>query len=145
VFTPLGMLRTVIQIPGNRHDVQGLYALLKTSFHGLLLGDNAYSARPSKARELEAAGIKALAAKRTNTQQPHPKAIRALLREWRRRVERRISMFDAQFAAARTLCRSDWHHIARRWMKVTAHNMSRLLNIHSNLKRESVAHFRLAA
>ena len=42
MVTPQGRIAAVVQIPGHRHDVQGLYALLKTSFAGHLLGDNAY-------------------------------------------------------------------------------------------------------
>ncbi len=34
IFTPEGRITFVIQIAGNRHDVNGLYVLLKTSFQG---------------------------------------------------------------------------------------------------------------
>jgi len=32
VFTPGGRIAFVLQVPGNRHDVQGLYGLMKTTF-----------------------------------------------------------------------------------------------------------------
>lgn len=145
VFTPTGLIRTVVQIPGNRHDVQGLYALLKSSLRGLVLGDNAYTPRPEKARKLADVGIEVIAAQRSDAVERHPKLVRILLKDWRRRVERRIALFDEQFNASDTLCRSPQHYRARRWMKVLAHNLSRLLNSLNHLKRESVAHYRLAA
>src|SRR5207244_144151 len=37
IYTPEGRIAFIQQIPGNRHDVNGLYALLKTSFKGSLL------------------------------------------------------------------------------------------------------------
>jgi hypothetical protein len=145
LFTQTGLIANVVQIPGNRHDVQGAYALLKTALRGLVLGDNAYTPRPSKARKLEAAGIQVVAAQRSDATKPYPPAVRTLLKDWRRRAERLIALFDAQFAGTRTLCRSPRHYCARRWMKVLAHNLSRLLNDLNRLPRESVAHYHLAA
>lgn len=145
VFTPLGMIRTIVQMPARRHDVQGLYQLLSSNLKGLLLGDNAYSPNPRMAQQLREIGVEVLASKRRNAAHPHPETIRKLLHEWRRRIERQIALFNAQFHASNTVNRSARHYIARRWFKATAHNISRLLNLHSDLNRESVAHFRLAA
>jgi hypothetical protein len=139
------MLRTVVQIPGRRHDVNGLYALLKRSVRGLVLGDNAYSPRPKKRTQLERRGIAMVAAKRSDAKKPLPEAIANLLKQWRPRVERRIANFNQQFCAHRTLNRSALHYVARRWMKATAHNIARLINLHNKLPRDSYAHFWMAA
>ena len=70
---------------------------------------------------------------------------KALLKQWRGKVERRIGLLDQQFNAGRTLCRSRRHYEARRWAKVLSHNLSRHLNRKLRRPRESVAHFRLVA
>ena len=70
---------------------------------------------------------------------------KARLKRWRGQVERRIGLFDGQFHAGRTLCRSRRHYEARRWAKVLSHNLSRHLNRKLRRPTESVAHFRLAA
>lgn len=54
IFTPEGRIAFVVQIAGNRHDVNGLYALLKTTFEGHLLGDNAYWPKAKKRSKLAA-------------------------------------------------------------------------------------------
>ncbi|GMV83813.1 MAG: hypothetical protein AMXMBFR7_49970 [Planctomycetota bacterium] len=41
IFSMNGYVAHIQHIPGNRHDVQGLYDLLKTAFEGHLLGKNA--------------------------------------------------------------------------------------------------------
>jgi hypothetical protein len=57
IFTPGGRIVFVLQVPGNRHDIHGLYALMKTAFRGHLHGNNAYWPRVSKRAALEACGI----------------------------------------------------------------------------------------
>ncbi|GEM_PF-5736344 len=52
IFTPQGRIAFTLQIAGNRHDVNGLYALLKSSFHGHLFGDNAYWPKAKNAPSL---------------------------------------------------------------------------------------------
>ena len=133
------------QVPGNRHDVQGLYALLKSTFVGHLLGDNAYWPRAEKRERLERKGITVMAASRSNWHFQYPPKQKAWLKRTRGRVERRIGLFDKQFHADRTLCRSPRHYRARRWTKALAHNVSRYVNAAEKLPRESLAHFRLAA
>jgi hypothetical protein len=59
-------------------------------------------------------------------------------------VERRIGLFDQEFHAGRTLCRSRRHYEARCWAKVLSHNLSRYLNRKLRRPRESLMHFRLA-
>lgn len=145
VFTPQGRIACSLQIPGNRHDVQGLYALLKTPFIGHLLGDNAYWPRESKRRELVDHGITVMAASRSNWKFQYSKKERRWLNRTRAGVERRIGLFDAQFHAGRTLCRSLKHHLARRSAKALAHNCSRHANSVWNWPGESVAHFHAAA
>jgi len=67
----------------------------------------------------------------------------ALLKRWRGQAERRLGLFDQQFHADRTRCRSRRHHGARRWIKVLSHNLSRHLNGHLGRPPELLAHFRL--
>lgn len=133
------------QVPGHRHDVQGLYALLKSAFVGHLLGDNAYWPKAEKRARLERKGITIMAASRSNWRFQYPPEVKAWLKRTRGRVERKIGLFDAQFHAGRTLCRSPRHYRARRWMKALSHNLSRHVNAAEKLPRESLAHFRLAA
>ena len=145
VFTPGGRIAFVLQVPGNRHDVQGLYGLLKTTFRGRLLGDNAYWPKAAKREALTQKGITVTAAARSNWKVRNTAEEKTLLRQWRGKVERRIGLFDRQFNAGRTLCRSRRHYEARRWFKVLSHNLSRHLNRKLRRPRESVAHFQLAA
>jgi hypothetical protein len=145
VFTPGGRIAFVLQVPGNRHDVQGLYGLLKTTFHGHLLGDNAYWPKAAKREALARQGLTVTAAARSNWKVQNTAQEKALLKQWRGKVERRIGLFDAQFHAGRTLCRSPRHYEARRWAKVLSHNLSRHLNRKLRRPAESVAHFGLAA
>jgi len=145
VFTPGGRIAFVLQVPGNRHDVQGLYGLLKTTFHGHLLGDNAYWPKAAKREALARQGLTVTAAARSNWKVHNTADEKALLKQWRGKVERRIGLFDAQFHAGRTLCRSPRHYEARRWAKVLSHNLSRHLNCKLRRPAESVAHFWLAA
>jgi len=145
VFTSGGRIAFVLQVPGNRHDVQGLYGLLKTTFRGHLVGDNAYWPKATKRETLARRGITVTAATRSNWKVQNTAEEKTLLRQWRGKVERRIGLFDQQFYAGRTLCRSRRHYEARRWFKVLSHNLSRHLNRKLRRPAESVAHFRLAA
>lgn len=145
VFTPGGRIAFVLQVPGNRHDVQGLYGLLKTTFRGRLLGDNAYWPKAAKREALTRKGITVTAAARSNWKVQNTAEEKTLLKQWRGKVERRIGLFDRQFNAGRTLCRSRRHYEARRWFKVLSHNLSRYVNRKLRRPRESVSHFQLAA
>jgi len=139
IFTPQGRIAFVIQVPGNRHDVHGLYALLKTGFAGALLGDCAYQPNPSKDLKLRAQGIHMHAAQKANAKHPRPQFLRRWLHRRRSPVERRIGLFNTQFSAQRTLNRSARHYLARRWTKALAHNCSRHINGKLKLRVESVA------
>ena len=145
IFTPSGCIAFVLSIAGNRHDVNGLYALLKTSFSGALLGDSAYQPNSSKDAHLRAQGIHMHAEQRANAKRPRPAFLRQWLHARRSRVERRIGLFDIQFHADRTLNRSVRHYHARRWTKVLTHNLSRHVNRANAFPLESVAHFHAAA
>lgn len=144
IFTPQGRLAFVQQVPGQRHDSQGLYALLKTAFKGKLLGDNAYWPRKAMREKLEAKGIPVMAESRSNWKFQYAPRTKKWLKKRRGRVERRIGLFDKQFHAGSTLCRSAKHYHARRWTKALAHNLSRHVNAARKLPAESMAHFRLA-
>ena len=145
IFTPEGRIVFVVQIAGNRHDVNGLYALLKTTFQGHLLGDNAYWPKAKKRSKLAEKKITITADTRSNWHIKNPPEEQDLLDTWRGRVERRIGLFDTQFYAGRTLCRSLKHYHARRWTKIFAHNFSRHLNTELNRPEESLMHYQLAA
>jgi len=132
-------------VAGNRHDVQGLYALLYTSFRGRLLGDNAYTPGRSRDLELREQQIAVVAMTRKNSRQPLPSRTRAFVRVNRGRVERRISLFNLQLHANRTLCRSARHYCARRWFKALTHDVSRYLNPKLHRATESMLHFRMAS
>ena len=145
VFTPGGHLAFVLQVPGHRHDVQGLYGLLKTSFRGHLLGDNAYWPKAAQRPQLAARGITVTAPVARSWHLQNTAEEEALLAKWRWPVERRIGLFDRQFHADRTLCRSRRHYEARRWTKLLSHNLSRHLNRKLHRPLESLAHFWLVA
>ena len=145
IFTPEGLIAFVVQIAGNRHDVNGLYALLKTTFQGHLLGDNAYWPKEKKRSKLAKKEITITADTRSNWHIKNPPEEQELLDAWRGSVERRIGLFDTQFHAGRTLCRSIKHYRARRWTKTLAHNFSRHLNSELNKPEESLMHYQLAA
>jgi hypothetical protein len=53
VFTPDGRIAFMLQLEGNRHDVQGLYACFETAFRGCLPADNGYWPKQDKRLELE--------------------------------------------------------------------------------------------
>jgi len=146
IFTPGGRVAFVIQVPGNRHDTQGLYALLSTSFAGCLLADNGYWPNPKKREALLENGVQVIAAARSNGKKAvNTPEEKKLLKEWRGRVERRIGLFDKQFHAGRTLCRSEKHYRARRWAKVLTHNASRHINAVLGRPLEVLAPMRAAA
>ena len=145
IYTPEGRIAFIQQIPGNRHDVNGLYALLKTSFKGTLLADAGYLPKKKKREQLEAHGITTHAQKRSNMKDQHCAYIKQWLHKKRSAIERRISLFDQQFHAVRTLNRSATHYHARRWTKALSHNCSRHINQDNQLPLHSVAHFHAAA
>ncbi|MBE7463058.1 MAG: transposase [Planctomycetes bacterium] len=145
IFSTKGYIAHVQQIPGNRHDVQGLYALLKTAFEGHLLGDNAYWPKREKRAALERQNIRVTAASRSNWQYQHAQPVAESLRRHRSSIERRIGLFDRQFHTQNTLNRSRRHYEARRWTKALAHNLSRHVNHANGWPQESLAHYRLAS
>lgn len=145
IFTPHGMIACLAQVPGNRHDVQGLYALLHSSFCGRLLGDNAYTPGCTLDRKLREQRIEVVALTRKDSRLPLPSRTRAFVKLNRGRVERRISLFNQQLHAQRTLCRSDRHYRARRWFKALSHNVARYLNPKLHRASESMLHFRIAS
>jgi hypothetical protein len=145
IFTPQGRVAFLVAVPGNRHDVIGLYALLKTPFTGALLGDCAYQPNKTKAQELKTHGLRVHAEQRSNAKEPRPEFLRKWIHTRRSQIERRIGLFDKQFHADRTLNRSVRHYHARRWTKALAHNCSRHINLAKQFAFESVAHFNAAA
>jgi len=142
VFTLDGRLAFLVQVAGDRHDTQGLYALLHTAFQGALLADNGYWPSREKRAELEARGVTVLAGTRSYQKFRHTPEDTALLKKHRPRVERFIGLFDAQFHASRTVARSVKNYMARRWCKALAHNGSRFVNRCRGWAFESVAHLR---
>lgn len=145
IFTPHGMLAGMVQLPGNRHDVQALYALLRTEFRGRLFADNAYTPGAKLDRQLQAREVFVVAQTRKDSRRPLPRRTRLFVHAQRCRVERRIGLFDRQFHAERTLCRSARHYCARRWFKALAHNLSRYMNPQLRYAPERMLHFRIAA
>jgi len=145
MITPSGLIAFMVQIAGNRHDVMGLYSLLETSFVGHLLGDNSYWPKPPKRKALQEKGITVTAATREDWHFQHSPEVAAALSKTRYSIERRFSMFNEQFHADRTLCRSPKHYFARRWTKALAHNASRYINAKNGLPHDSVQHFHIAA
>jgi hypothetical protein len=133
-----------VQVAGNRHDVNGLYALLRDSFRGHLVGDNAYWPKEEKRGALAERGVTITAATRSNWAVKSTPEEKALLKQ-RGKIERFIGLLDRQFHAHRTLNRSRRHYEARRWTKAAAHNAARLLNNRLALPAEAYQHFHLAA
>ena len=142
VFTPDGRIAFMLQLEGNRHDVQGLYSFLETSFRGCLLADNGYWPKQDKRVELEEHGIIIIACTRSNQKYRHTQNDAALLKKHRPHVERFIGLFDQQFNATKTRCRSFKNYVARRWTKALAHNASRFINIENDWPINSVTHLR---
>ena len=101
---------------------------MKATFRGHLLGDNAYWPKATKREALTRQGITVTAATRSNRTVRNTAEEKALLKRRRGKVERCIGLFDQQFHADRTRCRSRRHYEARRWAKVLSHNLSRHLN-----------------
>jgi len=145
IGTPEGRIAMLVQIPGNRHDVQGLYALLNSTFQGHLLGDNAYWPREEMDHVLIRRGICMTAKPREGFKFQYPACFRDELKHQRARIERRIALFNIQFHAGRTLNRSKHHYLARRWTKALAHNLTRDINASFGLPLESIASFRAVA
>lgn len=115
-------------MPGNRHDVQGLYALLNTTFRGHLIGDNAYWPQERRDCELIRAGIVMTANTRDGFKFQYPCDFCRALNRTRRLIERYIAQFNHQFHAARTFNRSAVHYVARRWMKALSANATKHFN-----------------
>ena len=145
IFTKNGFISYIVQVPGHRHDVQGLYALLKTPFRGHLLGDNAYWPRHDQDPKLIQHGIIMTAQTRTGFSFEYEPVFKKELRHTRAHIERRIAMFNKQFNAGSTQNRSKYHYMARRWCKAAAHNLSRHLNRLLARPLESCAHFHAVA
>jgi len=139
------MIACIAQVPGNRHDVNGLYCLLYTSFRGRLLADNAYTPGRKLDAELREHQIQVVAQTRKDSRLPLPPQTGRFVKANRGRVERRISLFNQQFHANRTLCRSSRHYVARRWFKALGHDLSRFLNPKLHRRGEGMLHFRVAA
>jgi Transposase DDE domain. len=142
VFTPDGRIAFMLQLAGNRHDIQGLYSFLETSFRGCLLADNGYWPKQDKRIELEEHGISVIACTRSNQKFRHTPGDAALLKKHRPHVERFIGLFDQQFNATKTRCRNIRNYVARRWSKAMAHNASRFINKKNGWPINSVAHLR---
>jgi len=145
VVTPGGMIAFLQQMPGNRYDVQGLYALLKTSFSGQLVADSAYWPRGEMRERLAVRGIYVTAETHSNWRFQYPAAVAGAIKRWRSEIERWISLFNRQFYADKTLCRSVKHYLARRWMKALSFNVARWINKKKGLPKESFLHFHLIA
>jgi IS5 family transposase len=146
IVTPHGRVAFVVQVPGNRHDTQGLYALLRSNFQGRLLADNGYWPRQEKREALLKKGIQVTAAARTNGKNAvNTPEEKTLLKKHRSRIERYISLFNQQFHAERTLCRSEKHYRARRWAKALAYNASRHINKALGRPLEALVRMRAAA
>ena len=139
------MIRTLVQLPGQRHDVNGLYALLKTAFKGALIGDSAYQPNAKKRAALNQQGIRAHAIPKRNAKLPLAPILVEWLHKQRAPIERRIGLFNEQFNAHRTLNRSARHYLARRLTKALAHNISRHINVKNGRPKERVAYMRYAA
>ena len=144
IVTPDGYIACVLQLAGNRHDVNGLYEFLKNSFAIHLIGDKAYWPKASLREELAAQSVTVTAPVRSNMKAKNTAAEKKLLKK-RGRIERIIGLFDRQFHADRTLNRSRRHYEARRWTKVVAHNLSRHINVAQSFPIESLQHYRLAS
>lgn len=144
IYTPDGHILDLINIPGNRHDVNGLYALLHDTFRGHLVGDSAYWPKPHKRQQLAEKGITITAEACEKWTIKNTPEEEALLKE-RVKIERFIARFDRQFHAYRTLNHSRRHYAARRWTKAVAHNAARLLNHRLDIPAETYLHFHLAA
>lgn len=139
------MLVGNIHIPGNRHDVHGAYALLKSAFAGVFYADNAYTPNATKREELHAKGIRICAVPKKNAKLPLAPCLDEYLRKERGAIERFIALFNEQFHAGRTLNRAVRHYLARRAFKMFSHNCSRVTNDTIKRSRHSVAHFHAAA
>jgi len=125
--------------------VIGLYSLLETSFTGHLIGDNAYWPKRDKRKALEEKGITVTAATRDDWHIRNSPQVASRISKVRYVIERRIHLFNEQFHAHRTLCRSRKHYLARRWTKAVAYNVTRYINSKNNWNYESVIHFQIAS
>lgn len=145
VYTPHGLIATLTQLSGNRHDSKALYALLETSFRGVLLGDNAYTPHKKLRGELHERGIRVVWQTRDDARESLPSRTKVFVKSSRFRVERFIALFCRQFSGGKTACRNARHYLARRWMKALTHNLSRYLSPKLDRPAQSVQHFNLSA
>lgn len=145
MFTAEGRVATLVQVPGNRHDVNGLYALLKTAFQGTLYADCAYAPNARLSEQLKKAGIRVVPARKKNARLPLAPELAEFQKKRRAPIERRIGLFDDQLNARRTLNRSEPHYRARRWTKALARNTSIHINVQNEWTTEATSHFRAAS
>ena len=122
----------------------GLYDLLTTAFAGHLIGDSGYWPKAKPRAALAAKGITIDAATCPKWTFQNPPKTAELINSHRRPVERIIGLYNQQFHAGTTRCRSPKHYHARRWTKALAHNLSLYINYTNNWPLESLVHFRLA-
>lgn len=139
------MLVCALQLPGAQHDVNGLYALLKTSFSGALYADNAYWPKADKREELLAHGITVCVVPKKNAKLSLAPSLDKHLRKQRGVIERFIALYNQQFHAGQTLNRSERHYRARRAFKLLSHNCSRVANAVLYRSIHSLQHFHAAA
>jgi hypothetical protein len=144
IVTEGGLIAFIHQMPGNRHDVIGLYDLLTTAFTGHLIGDSGYWPKPKPRAALEARGITVTAGTCKAWHYQNPPEIAELIDNHRRPVERIIGLYNQHFHAGTTRCRSPKHYHARRWTKALAHDLSLYINYTNHWPLESLVHFRLA-
>jgi hypothetical protein len=109
------------------------------------MGDNAYWPQEKMDPLLVRQGIVMTAATRRGFGFKYPEDFRSALHHERGQIERRISLFNRQFFAGRTLNRSERHYLARRATKALALNSSRHVNFVLDKPYESVAHFHAVA
>jgi hypothetical protein len=145
VCTPGGRIACVAHVAGNRHDVNGLKALLQTSFTGRLYADCAYQPKDRLREKLERRGIRMIAAKKKNAKLPLAPQLAKLQKKRRAPIERRIALHNKHFHAHRTLNRGKKHYIARRWIKALARNTAIHINIENGWRKEAVAHLSAAS
>ena len=101
IFTPQGRIACVLQVAGNRHDINGLYEFLKNSFAAQLIGDNAYWPKASLREELSAQGVTVIAAARSNWKIQNTSAEKKLLQKLGQ-LKLFLSNFEVMISAVNT-------------------------------------------
>ncbi|MCX7935055.1 MAG: transposase [Planctomycetota bacterium] len=136
-----GHILYLVEVPGNRHDVNGLYALMRESFRGhLIIADNAYWPKQEKRAALAAQGITSLTHVTTGTSNL----------PWKKKnnlnfVGKSKEISASSINSSNAQNRNPQHYLARRWTKAVAYNATRLLNHRFHFPSESYLHFHLAA